>query len=35
MPALSESGNSGPPLQQQQRVLAIAGVNWPVEPGTP
>jgi len=33
MPALSESGNSGPPLQQ--RVLAIAGVNWPVEPGTP
>jgi hypothetical protein len=33
MPALSEYPRSGPPLPQQ--VLAIAGVSWPVEPGTP
>jgi hypothetical protein len=33
MPALSELPESGPPLQQQ--VLAIAGVSWPVQPGTP
>ncbi len=33
MPALSEDPGSGPPLQQQ--VLAIAGVSWPVPPGTP
>ena len=32
MPALSEYPQSGPPLQQQ--VLAIAGVSWPVEPGS-
>jgi hypothetical protein len=32
MPALSEYPRSGPPLQQQ--VLAIAGVSWPVEPGS-
>ena len=29
---LSEYPRSGPPLQQQ--VLAIAGVSWPVEPGS-
>jgi hypothetical protein len=33
MPALSEYPQSGPRLPQQ--VLAIAGVSWPVEPGTP
>jgi len=33
MPALSEFPESGPPLQQQ--VLAIAGMSWPVQPGTP
>jgi hypothetical protein len=33
MPALSEYPESGPRLPQ--RVLAIAGVSWPVEPGTP
>jgi hypothetical protein len=33
MPALTEDPDSGPPLQQQ--VLAIAGVSWPVQPGTP
>jgi hypothetical protein len=33
MPALSEYPMSGPRLQQ--KVLAIAGVRWPVEPGTP
>jgi hypothetical protein len=33
MPALSELPESGPPLQQQ--VLAIAGMSWPVQPGTP
>jgi hypothetical protein len=33
MPALSEYPQSGPRLPQ--RVLAIAGVNWPVTPGTP
>jgi hypothetical protein len=33
MPALSEFPGSGPPLQQQ--VLAIAGMSWPVQPGTP
>ncbi len=33
MPALSEYPPSGPLLQQQ--VLAIAGVSWPVQPGTP
>jgi hypothetical protein len=32
MPALSEFPRSGPPLQQQ--VLTIAGVSWPVEPGS-
>jgi hypothetical protein len=32
MPALSEYPQSGPRLPQ--RVLAIAGVSWPVEPGT-
>jgi hypothetical protein len=32
MPGLSEYPQSGPPLQQQ--VLAIAGVSWPVEPGS-
>ena len=32
MPGLSEYPRSGPPLQQQ--VLAIAGVSWPVEPGS-
>ena len=32
MPGLSEAPRSGPPLQQQ--VLAIAGVSWPVEPGS-
>jgi hypothetical protein len=32
MPGLSEEPRSGPPLQQQ--VLAIAGVSWPVEPGS-
>ena len=32
MPALSEYPRSGPPLPQQ--VLAIAGVSWPVEPGS-
>jgi hypothetical protein len=33
MPALSEYPPSGRLLQQQ--VLAIAGVSWPVQPGTP
>jgi len=33
MPALSEYPQSGPRLPQ--RVLAIAGVSWPVEPGAP
>jgi hypothetical protein len=33
MPALTEYPDSGPPLQQQ--VLAIAGVSWLVQPGTP
>ena len=33
MPALSQYPESGPRLPQQ--VLAIAGVSWPVEPGTP
>jgi hypothetical protein len=33
MPALSEYPQSGPRLPQ--RVLAIAGVSWPVEPGMP
>jgi hypothetical protein len=33
MPALSAYPDSGPPLQQQ--VLAIAGVSWLVQPGTP
>jgi hypothetical protein len=33
MPALSEYPQSGPRLPQ--RVLAIAGVSWPVQPGTP
>jgi hypothetical protein len=33
MPALSEYPQSGPRLPQQ--VLAIAGVSWPVTPGTP
>jgi len=32
MPALSEYPQSGPRLPQ--RVLAIAGVSWPVEPGS-
>ena len=32
MPALSEYPRFGPPLPQQ--VLAIAGVSWPVEPGS-
>jgi hypothetical protein len=33
MPALSGYPDSGPPLQQQ--VLAIAGVTWLIQPGTP
>jgi hypothetical protein len=33
MPALTEYPDSGLPLQQQ--VLAIAGVSWLVQPGTP
>ena len=33
MPALTVYPDSGPPLQRQ--VLAIAGVNWPVQPGMP
>jgi hypothetical protein len=33
MPALTEYPDSGPPLPQQ--VLTIAGVSWPVQPGTP
>lgn len=33
MPALTVYPDSGPPLQRQ--VLAIAGVSWLVEPGTP
>jgi hypothetical protein len=33
MPALSSDTKSGPLLQQ--RVLAIAGVTWPVQPGMP
>jgi hypothetical protein len=33
MPALSEYPQSGPRLPQ--RVLAIAGVSWPLEPGAP
>ncbi len=33
MPALSDYTSSGPSLQQQ--VLAIAGVRWPYQPGTP
>jgi hypothetical protein len=32
MPGLSEYPRSGPPLQQQ--VLAMAGMSWPVEPGS-
>ena len=33
MPALSDYPVSGPQLQQ--RILAIAGVRWPYEPGSP
>ena len=33
MPALRDDPDSWPPVQQ--RILAIAGVSWPVQPGDP